>query len=425
VRSSFPFWIIPAILIETAFGGELTGVQSSHHAAEQFSIIVLRFDEKPVYHLRQTNDGAGVEITIADCRVSPGVLTQIRSLRDALLKSAAAEAESNLVFLDFKFNRAVKIVERTTEKPFSLILDITPAPGAGKQPVAAADRKPTSAPPQKNTLESEAKPRLPAADVGTTSAPQSGNELEYGKKLLAAKREKEAYDAFRRALLENPRLVEAHYLLGLLARKWGQYDEAIGHFQAAKRDSIYARQALTELASIYRQLGRSSDEIEQWEEFFAASKNDQQMTAPAQDLPVAAADSSLAHPPPRPVEKGSSPLLYFLLLIVLILICAVALLYYKQRELHRTIAALLESGEEPESARKRPPPAEPEPPSQEDRETTEQARKAEETAREVQSLYDAGMSIPAIAEKLNMGQDEVRLILNLMREEKSKSPAEK
>ncbi len=427
MRSSFLLCIFPAILIGTAIGGELTGVQSSHHPAEQFSIIVLRFDEKLAYHIRQTGNGSGAEITIADCRVSPGVLSQIRSMRDALLKSAAAEAESNLVFLDLKFHRAVKIVARTTEKPFSLILDIAPAPatGTGTVPATTTDREKPSSTPPKNSQAKESKPIPPAAEAKATVAPSSGNDLENGKQLLAAKREKEAYDAFRRALRVNPKLSEAHYLLGLLARKGGQYDEAISHLQAAKTDSVYTRQALTELASIYRQLGRSTDEIEQWEEFFAASRKNQRMSPAADEISAPPTDTALGKPSQKPEEKSPGFLLYFLLFVVVMLICAVALLYYKQRELNRTIAALLENEDEPESAPKERPPAEPAPPSQEDKEIAEQTRKAEETAREVQSLYDAGMSIPAIAEKLNMGQDEVRLILNLMREEKSKAPAAK
>lgn len=417
--------LIPAILTATAFAGELTGVQSSHHPAERFSIIVLRFDGKPVYHIRQTMNGSGAEITIADCRVSPGVLTQIRSLKDALLKSASAEAESNLVFLDLHFQSPVKIVERTTEKPFSLILDIAPAFSAGAQPISTPDPGTPPSSPAKKRQTLESKPRVPAVVAEPAPTPNSGNNLEDGKKWLAAKREKEAYDAFRRALQENPRLAEAHFLLGLLARKWGHYDEAINHFQEAKTDSPYTRQALTELASIYRQLGRSSDEIEQWEEFFAASQKNQPTTATEENIPADSHESSAVKPLEKPAKQGSSPLLYFLILIVVILICAVALLYHKQQELHRTIAALLETGEESESVGKEHPTADPAPPPSEEENTTEQTRKAEETAREVQSLYDAGMSIPAIAEKLNMGQDEVRLILNLMREEKSKTPAAK
>ena len=57
------------------------------------------------------------------------------------------------------------------------------------------------------------------------------------------------------------------------------------------------------------------------------------------------------------------------------------------------------------------------PPTVEEAPEEESLKPTEKTAQEVFTLSEQGLSIQEIAERLGLGQDEVRLILNLQREE--------
>ncbi|RJP81628.1 MAG: hypothetical protein C4524_01535 [Candidatus Zixiibacteriota bacterium] len=388
-------------------------MQSSYHAGGNFAVVVLRFDDRVKHQVREV--AGGLELTVPACRVSPRAAGEAAAVGNALVRELSLEASPQGLRLDFRLPGAMKLKVREEVAPFSLILDLSPAPAG-----------------------------LPAAPLqpAASAPPPARDWLGEGKQALAQGNESEALADLEKAARLGPDSCEAHFFLGLLQRKWGRPQAALDHFRRAKADPFLAARAATQLAALYRQLGRTADEVAEWEAFFAALRR----ADPALDSlvretqrlgeleeaaePAAGPEAGAAAPENQFAALVSPPMIeYLLIAAVLLLTLVIVFLYLKQRELQRIIARLaLEP--EPEHPVPRPapppeieaaapapaspprpaPPPQP-PPSPED-------KSADDTAREVLALYKAGMSLSAIAEKLGMGQDEVRLILNLMRDNK-------
>ncbi len=418
LRWRFAGLLICALLPALVWAGQLTAVRSAYHAKGNYTILVLSFDESISQNLTPSADGAGLQLILSSCSASQEVIAELTSLSDNLIKGVEINSENQNLRLQFRFSGPMKVRTSETSNPYHLNLDISPVPAAKANPPAAApgvDSK-RKIPPAVKSNPSEPTAQTPKRDL-----------LAEGKKALSENREREALEAFEQALKQSPDLTEAHFLLGLLLRKWGQPEAAIGHFQKAKIDTIYFSRSSTELASIYRQLGRTNEEVAEWEAFFAAMKGayaaDDTLAAEKIKTEEAADSSSTITTKndsltiSKPKKAGGLVLIvqYVSLAAIFVLALAMIWLYSRQRELYRTLKVFLEKeGEERIAPSEQPVATLP----QREVPISAPSPASEETAREIQSLYKAGMSIPAIAEKLGMGQDEVRLILNLMRDEK-------
>jgi hypothetical protein len=244
---------------------------------------------------------------------------------------------------------------------------------------------------------------------------------------------------------------EAHFYRGLSLHGEGHLELALQHFQVARRDPRLFAKATAEMANVYHQLGRVEDEVAAWEELFAkVRETGYQFIEEGENgrIPPGTFDAqSEVHLDPGGeslASKGvNSLMLYPFMGVVVILMGAVFMLFKKMAQLRRVVSGysyvLNSKKAKPEPIEKQPAPepdlpsetpkpeaAEPsdETPAVEEKvsmnDTKEEpARPAEETAMEVISLSEQGYSIQEIAEKLGLGQDEVRLILNLQREEKA------
>lgn len=435
-------WALPALLRADC----LTSVRSSYHARENFAIVVLQFDREVAYRVREGSSGTSARITLPGCRIEPQaarVLTEVAKRTGKLIRSIqidssgasrSSDGDDSVVggpAIDLLFPGKTRLLLRESSQPFSLILDISPAPKGGSAPVKEKASEKTL--PARNEKSTPPKPQLKSPlKADSVKVKEETDWLENGRKALAKKQTREAFNAFEKAALQYPDSLEAHYQMGLILKQWGQLDSALDHLQKARQDSRLFKPATTQIAAIYRQQGRSAEEIAEWEKILTKLKDEGVAPAePPED--VIAIERGSEESAEISAQNGSavyarrggiSPVQYGLWAIVVVLSIVIAVIYRRQREFQRTIRALLDTGE-PEA-----PPAEEaaeEPASSKDvaldvkdvvgSPSQPKNRPSEETTRQVFDLNSAGLSIHDIAEKLNLGQDEVRLILNLKREE--------
>jgi tetratricopeptide (TPR) repeat protein len=441
LKSVITYFCTLLLVAVAARGAQLTSVQSSYHAYGNFAILVLRFDDQVSHEVQSSAGGSVLVITFPDCKLSATASADLKTIRNQLQKGAQAVDDTKDLVLHLEFTQAMKVRVSDTRNPHSVILDISPASGSETTGL-------------KQTAEKKPPPATPVQSIAPREKFKSGSAEYYtdqGKRALASKNEHAALDYFGKALQLQPNNAQVHYLLGLLQRKWGQPQSAITHFLKAKSDSGYFAPAAIELAALYHQLGRTTDEVGQWEDFFTSMKKAQSLpdslpdiveTAtvpedtieavvetepPVETVPIQVETpphiDSLAATTSLKPEKSKSIMDYVMYAAVAILGLVIVMLYRRQRELQDTMTLLLTSDDNAEeeaplplaarSAAPTMPPLAERTPSQA---VPAEPLGAEDTAREVLGLYKAGMSMPNIAEKLSLGQDEVKLILNLQRE---------
>ncbi len=418
-----------------AGGSLLTSVQSSYHATGNFAILVLRFDGPFTHHIQETEDGQSVLLKLVQCQAAADAPAQLSSLNNALVDQAQLETAAEMLTVRLRFRAPMKLKVSRTQNPYSLILDVAPL----TKSLAPTGRKNVATSPKSPGKKAALTPAKPKPKESQPAVKTYADWLSGGKNMLAQKQEREALETFQQATRQFPDSAEAHYWLGLLLRKWGQPEAAIEHFQKAKTDSLFFIQASTELASIYHLLRLTAEEVAEWEGFFNALRraNPTWETIADDSLPEREPDVELVvgqevEPPATletspPAPRTGIPTEWALLAIIILLFAVILFLFLKQRDLNRTIANLLQQDEEETVVRRKhkPDSTSPEPPafqeSRSDESGSREERHTTEMAREVLGLYRAGISIPAIAERLKMGQDEVRLILNLVKEESSKA----
>lgn len=354
--------LIGALLM--SYGGasaasQLLSMLSSYHPKENFAIIVLRFDARTPHQYVDLQNGPAGLITLKNCSIEKDVAAALKSVKNDLIQKTESAKRASDLTISLHFSQAVKVKLRETQNPYSLILHISP------------------------TLNPKAAPKKSPADKKKSSSAKERNRL-----------------ADADTLLESESLSEAD-----LARQ---------------------------LAVLFDQLGDSAAEAQQWEAFFRILwGEDSLLTAAPSAQPESLEQETITAPggreatgqeglamPPRERQRFPFEVLLFGLMVIIGAVTVV--LYLKQREMNRAVKALLEEHlhAEPPEPPAAPPrldrnsPLKPEP-------LGESGRPSDDTAREVLALYRTGMAIPAIAEKMQMGQDEIRLILNLAREEKT------
>jgi hypothetical protein len=359
---------------------QLLSTHSSYHQKDKFAILVLRFDAKTEYRFAEQANGLTGTITLMNCSIETQATADLIAVKNPLIKKIDTQKAGRDLNIALQFGQAAKLKLRQTENPFSLIVDIAPTPKNAKESpkVSPAPSKEKAAPKKTPTKETKSKPsknRNRLAEV-TPAPPMPINE-----------------------------------------------------------EADKARQ----MAVYYDQTGDTAGEVKQWETFLHAlfgADSAAQVTPPI-DLAKGSPEKSVLTEPSRaeaPVGGAARPspwrlpLEFALCLAILTLGIISLMLYLRQRELNRAIQALLSGMPEEEkkpfrggrpAAADRNPEVAPETIQKTSSVSAASERPSEDTAREVLGLYRTGMAIPAIAEKMRMGQDEIRLILNLAREEKT------
>lgn len=443
----------------------LTSISASRNTEKAFSIVALHFDEEVSYTVLETKEGRSLRLSLPDCQIETSAAEKLTSLRDACIQSVQWEAHSDELVLVVTFRGQMKPLVWETRNPFSLVLDISPAEVQG-----------SSTQPQSSLKKDSETKKEPAVEVTeppaekTVAAAQPEKEVKASPQSIKPKTNEKKEE--KKIILPDAESPQGHFLTGSMLRQKGQYSEALLHFQQARKDpDLYAR-STAEIANIYHQIGSVEKEILEWENLFRHVTQETQSqrviagsytgTIEHQGNAGISQDQHDANSEVHSVtsKKSGSVLIYLSVGMVLILSVILFRFYSKKKEMR--LYSLLHTEEE--SAEEEKVPAKPEPVAKQEEkappETSEKTeikedsdwgkkptvesalpplddilseiptkdkkkdgpiKPAEETAREVFSLSEQGLSIQEIAEKLGLGQDEVRLILNLQREEE---PAE-
>ncbi len=429
-------------------------------------------------------------LSIPDCQLEEEARDQLSSLSNNFINSIEFNDDGGNLLLEFRFGGKMKPVVWETRNPFSLVLDITsvgtlssttPAvkskPAQQKKPVqpkpkpaqleSRTEKKKEDDKPgdeQKRDVEESKKPVFVPAGVRKTSEEKKPVEFKpKGIQPQKASEEKTASPspAPTRAVIEiTP---ETHFYKGLTLHEDGKNQQALKHFQQARKDPHLFAESTAEIAAIYHQLGRTQEEIAEWEKLFSRlrasgySPSDELLGGNIQDLDLSNNPGGSQSDQQGAAEASGAAsgfLITVLCGIILLLTGGLVWLYLIVRKLQdklgikpaklkislklkkswKKVAAENEEEEQEEkeeSSEEEEPQTKPEEPSAEEESTPwgeaekPDDRPSEETATEVISLSEQGFSIQEIAEKLGLGQDEVRLILNLQREETETSEMKK
>ena len=352
--------LVLALSVFTAGAGntsQLLSTHASYNPKENFTLLVLRFDGKTAHHYVDLQNGLAGQITLKNCSAEKDVTAGLGLVKNDLIYKAETAKRNSDLTISLRYSRATKIKIRETQNPYSLIVHISPAetPKIAPKKVPAEKGKSTST-----------KERNRLADAEAPSPPEP-----------------------------NPEATKAR-----------------------------------QLAVFFDQMGDSAGETQQWETFFRtvlggdsvlAGLTPEESEAPEKIATSASpeiAGEKDVTPPPQ--GGGRFPFEVLLSGLILVLGAITAVLYLRQRELNRAIKALLQ--DQGQGALVEPPEMPTKPgrvPDKGSEPVGNAGRASDDTAREVLALYRTGMAIPAIAEKMQMGQDEIRLILNLARDEKA------
>lgn len=438
--------LVGLVLPAAAWSGRLVSVNASKNTSAGFSIVSLHFDDAVPYTVHEAEDGRKLHLYLPDCQIAEGVQANLSSIRNANIQRIGATTEKGNLVLEFEFTGAMKPSVWESRNPFSLVVDISPlaASLAGTERESSRGTKPAS---QKESLGAGEKGTFKPAGARRPDV-STGNQVNSIDTVGSQQRTVQE----NRAGSTEEMSSEAHFQQGLQLRQQGHYAAALEHFQQAIQDTALFLRATTEIASIYRQLGRSEDEVAQWEKLFTAVKE--------RGYPVVLASGDDEIPPgdnlsrevtsdstdaPSSAKRARSVVgnrcgYYALSGIIALLIGLATWLTFKVRGLRTALlyASLRDSSgdqksespseSEPRDSTEGQAAPEPEFASsgetegdrsqpKSDEEGTKSPRPAHETATEVYGLSEQGCSIQEIAEKLGLGQDEVRLILNLQRDE--------
>jgi hypothetical protein len=432
-----------ALLIPlSAFAGRLMSISGSEKTRESYTILALHFDKRVPYTVQELDGGTKLKLTIPGGDVDQAALKELRALKNDLITSTSVFPTENGLILEFSFKGEVRPNVWETRNPFSLVLDISvlEKPKASLKPKSTSTITATPKQQQRKFVPAGAQSRRTNKEVEQHTAKQPSS--------TAAHQEKSGQSEKKSASNAADLTAETHFYKGLSLHRDGQLVKALGHFREARKDPHLFAKATAEIANIYHQLGRSEDEVAAWEEVFAKVRETGHQFLDEQGseiIPLEAYEGSdhqagdhLDSDSGEAVSSGVSPfILYPLIAVIMLMMGAVFMLYKKVAQLRLIVGG---HGTIPEPAEEKPMPEpelppeipEPEPATESTEEVPieeeavpwgdaeeESSRPAEETAMEVISLSEQGFSIQEIAEKLGLGQDEVRLILNLQREEKA------
>jgi len=418
-----------------AWCGRLTSISASKNTNDGFSIVALHFDEVVPYTVRELDGGQKLQLSIPNCRADQQASENLSVLKNALIKDVNTSDESHNLVLEFRFTGRMKSNVWETRNPFSLVLDISPD-------VKVENKAGSNAITQNQSGHTNKKPVFRPAGA-RAARDQEKNQSEGSQKESSNKRTSGTSNKVKSAEATPA----VHFQKGLTLKAQGRYEPALEQFKEARKDSSLYAKCTIEIAGLYHQLGRSGDEISEWEALFDFMK-ERGYTPAMIGSRLGGAAGHLGYGTLPPEDRALSPATaektrrtgagqYLLYSIIAALVLVVIWLFWTVRKLQTTLFYLSierDSPEEEELEKTGEPEEEPQKESASDdlheppEETastdvsrgeseTEPSKASEETALEIISFSEQGLSIPEIAEKLGMGQDEVKLILNLQREE--------
>lgn len=432
--NSLCFFVV-LMLPVAAWCARLTSISASKNTNGGFSIVALHFDEVVPYTVREMDGGQKLQLSIPNCRADQNASADLLALKNALIENVNTSDESHKLVLEFRFTGRMKSNVWETRNPFSLVLDVSPDAKvenkAGSKAITqnqsgSTNEKPVFRPAGAKAARDKEKNQSEGSQKESPNKPTGGTS----NKAKSA----EATPA-------------AHFQKGLTLKAQGRYEAALEQLKEARKDrSLYAKCTI-EIAGLYHQLGRSADEIAEWEELFDFMK-ERGYTAPMISTRLggttvdpgygaSSSEDGALLPVTGTEARGGGRGQYLLYSIIAVLAIVVIWLFITVRKLQTTLFYLsierdspeaeeLEKTEEPEEEPEKQSASDDlhEPPEEtastdisRGESETESSKASEETALEIISFSEQGLSIPEIAEKLGMGQDEVKLILNLQREE--------
>lgn len=426
------YFILALSLPLGAWGGNLTSFNVSKNESRNFSIMALHFDREVVYNVEQSSGGRALQLTLQNCQLDPKTAEELASHKGGLIRDVELKVKNNALVVDIQFSTTVNSVVWETRNPYSLILDISSV-GAKKQSGAISTAV------KKSPVEKQKTSKVAAAKPSPSKSSEIGKKEEKPVQ-KPQQRPDTAPPKSEKVIPESASSPQEHFLKGSMLRHEGKYKEALEHFQQARKDPDLFARSTAEIANIYRQLGKDGEEIAEWEKLFAVV-HEENLSRRAQLSELTASSHADQEFEGRQDESQERPLLrvggflaFALIWAVILLLGGTAWLFFTVRKLQKNLRVvgspvsppketvpLPETKPDPDSERMTKPkeaaaeavqPDSPEPKS-----AAETSFATEKFAQEVFSLSEQGLSIQEIAEKLGLGQDEVRLILNLQREE--------
>jgi len=470
------FFILLIFLIPlTAFAGRLQSVSGAEKAKDDYAILALHFDRVVPYSVQEDDTGRNLHLTIPDTYIEAPAERELSKLRNKLIRNVHITNVGGKLELEFEFSRPMQSLVWETRNPFSLVLDISKSQTVS-QPTTIPDKElATAKQSEKSSVQKQ------SDSSRNSSLKTVKNDNSKANQNVAQHMADTASKSIHTGSIppvspsEQGQLSpQAHFLQALECKTDGNYGQALDHLQKASEEpSLYVK-ATTEMASIYRMLGWQEEEIAAWERLFTALQvqglTKDETTNSRFRADYSNSDSELrASSSSSPDHSRLSTVLTVLLTILIIGLGALAFFLYKQMTLLNFKLALNESIKterhseappqktpepvkqkipEPEDEVEIEPEPQPETEDESDLEfeeeieedldlesiqsteekvpwggdnleegVPEEERSSEDTATEVYALSEQGFTIQEIAEKLGLGQDEVRLILNLQRED--------
>ncbi|TKJ42252.1 hypothetical protein CEE37_00820 [candidate division LCP-89 bacterium B3_LCP] len=462
----FPL-VVLLLLPQVSLSGRLMSFDLSKNSNKDYSILSLHFDKVVSYTVTELDRGERLRLTLPGCQVEPLAAEEIVDIKGKLITGVKLHAQHDALVFDFHFSGRMKPVVLESRDPFSLILDISHDKSA-----PAVNKKPKNVP-QQTVQRKEKIPQNPKSKPVTPTLRKEqkqsvSSEQKSTKSSVVKKKRPPAPVSI------IPSSPQGNFLEGSYLRQQGYLSEALEHFEQARRDPDMRILAIAEIASIYHQLGKRKEEVAAWEELFHILKvkySGEAFTTHSGHTGVATGSRlwtdghQQSGGQAQQENRSGNTLAVIAFGLVILLSGGMVWFFLKLRRLE-WLASLRSLDEEiSEEKTETEPKPEPEPKSEpkpqdtaesgeSDRgekpeeeevpenepetpevESVQAEEKAEEevkeeeeeenvvhqptekTAQEVFTLSEQGLSIQEIAEKLGLGQDEVRLILNLQREE--------
>ncbi|MFH1735691.1 MAG: hypothetical protein ABIE92_13375 [bacterium] len=457
-----------------AFGGRLMSISGAERAQDDYAILALHFDQAVPYTIQEVDGGRALRLSVPGTYIETAVEKELNKLRNRLIRNVHITNAGGKLELEFVFSNPMQSLVWETRNPFSLVLDISALKTAYQAP-APQHTEPAAVPsPAPDPKQAQHQQQNTTSPQQRSYQPQESADKHDQQKTKPQQQQNQPQIHTGSTPPANKQPVDnlsphGHYLKALEYKSKQNYKAALEHLQESLEDpSLYAK-STAEMAAIYRLQGRDEDEIAAWERLFMAlqiqglageAENPSRITA----RPAATGGESIHQAETEDAGFSMSTLVIILLSILTAGSSYLAFNFYQKVKLLKFQLALNAPEEEEKPAAPEPiappppkpkkqakpkPAPEPEPeleleenfeeelndeielespePEKEgapwggenliEEGAPEKTRSSEETATEVYALSEQGFTIQEIAEKLELGQDEVRLILNLQRED--------
>lgn len=411
-----------------AVGSEILDVDLGSQRG--FSLLVIECGSRMQYNIVQ--DGGVIDVRFPAGAASKIPRGKLESLRDGFISGVSRSADG--IRINVKSAYRLRVYEN--RQPYCILLDFTHLPGA---PVSSGaivsepksdDAPPSSPPPVRDTRPADAVEEAPEDDVGN---------FQRGLSLKSKGDYRGALNAFLRALPENG--LRARFEAAMMYEELNRRETAIEELKAVIAESSSWAEPRMKLGLLYKMSGRELDAETVWSRLFSELPRhiavnqgglEEQLTL-AESLVESESGREIGSPPP--IGAKNFPRLPWFWIIAVggtagMLIGARLLSNWR---MNRLMDAISREEEPPldyeegviasrpedfsESAETLKTPKAEKGISTED--TKETASDSDELSAEKQKkiyeLAEQNHSIAEIAKMLNMGQEEVKFILDFRR----------